>query len=78
MAHPHYSASLEGLEAQDSESDLLDDLELQEILLNSLADTTEDTPERRLEIRGQIREIKTKLKELRSLRAAPPEGTTTL
>ncbi|KAK8104010.1 uncharacterized protein PG998_011043 [Apiospora kogelbergensis] len=50
------------------DDDLRDDLQLQEILLASLAGTEEDTPQRRAEIKAEIVRVKTELKRLQVAR----------
>ncbi|KAK8061274.1 hypothetical protein PG994_007640 [Apiospora phragmitis] len=51
-----------------SDEDVRDELHLQEILLESLAGTPEDTPQRRAEIQAEILRIKRQLKRLQLAR----------
>lgn len=51
-----------------TEEELIDDLQLQEILLESLRGTSQDTPEQRVEFLSTIKSIKGKLKKLRKQR----------
>ncbi|KAK8000085.1 hypothetical protein PG990_012685 [Apiospora arundinis] len=50
------------------DDDLKDDLQMQEILLESLYGTPEDTPQRRAEIKAEIDRVKTELKRLQVAR----------
>lgn len=54
-----------------SEEELRDDLHLQEIFLQSLAGTPEDTPQRRAEIEAEILRVKAQLKKLQVARQNP-------
>ncbi|KAK7914567.1 hypothetical protein PG985_012270 [Apiospora marii] len=51
-----------------SDEDLRDELQMQEIFLQSLAGTPEDTPQRRAEIEAEILRVKAQLRKLQVAR----------
>ncbi|KAH8661940.1 SNF2 family N-terminal domain-containing protein [Xylariales sp. PMI_506] len=67
----HHSSPMDASEAQRLEAELIDELQLQEILLESLEGVPEDTSAARSEFENAIRNIKMQLKRLRRANTRP-------